>query len=497
MHRQTRVILTWGVLLILLWAAAFLSVRWAIGVHTRSADDARAHRALLSLWSAEAQRMQRMRQGARLMMTVPEMRALAGETHGGVSEENIGTLTGRLDALRALVDASCVCVLDSTAAAVAQNSGSPWGSLEELRSFLEHSPQASAMVTNVFDAAMRASPDQPPPEVWGLWTSGSELYHVVGMPLLAEARDEDAPARAGGALIAATRVGDGFARTLSRASGCEVTFVTTGRIAASSLPADLRSGVARFADASAGGPDLHAPAEIDMGESSYRSILRPVIDPCSGVAVGAVMIQSDVAGSRALQRSVSVVFTLLLAGGLVSAAVMVRVGAARRATVVNPFAGTGSAGRPTPPVTSPFRLEMPMTSPPPPSPAVPLDYDALVRRCCGNAAVAERVIEKFAAQLGDVVENLRRNLDASDAAELAKTAHALKGTAAMTGAEGVRGFAEGLEKLGREGRIDGAESLLGSLGEQIDACLAFISQRKLAAGGVTGTPAPGPKGMAA
>jgi two-component system sensor histidine kinase/response regulator len=320
MRLRTHIIITWGGLLILLWAGTFWPVQWLIASNMRSEENARFEQTLRSLRGAESERIERMRQGCRLVMTIPELRALIAEQRYEVSQENLESLTERLDALRELMNASCVCVLDARADVIAQNTGSPWGSLDDLRSFLSDSPQASALVKGVFAAREEGRPAAPGPrplEVWGLWTDGHALYHVVGMPLIFDAGEEGG-GHAEGALLSATRISDDLATGLSQSQGCQMTFLADGRPVASSLSQPARDEIERtglVTPATAPG----APFEMAVAGDAYRSSLQPLKDPCSGSVVGSVLVQSSLAESRRVQWNVTMAFLLILATGLLVA----------------------------------------------------------------------------------------------------------------------------------------------------------------------------------
>jgi len=434
MRLRTNIIITWCGLLILLWAGTFWPVQWLIAANVRTAEDARFEQTLRSLRAAEAERIERMRQGCRLVMTIPELRALIAERRYEVSQENLGSLTQRLDALRELMDASCVCVLDSHGGVVAQNTSSPWPSLGELRSFLTESPQASALVTSVFAAATRP-PSEQPLEVWGLWASGYDLFHVVGMPLIFEAGDADR-GRAEGALITATRISDDLATSLSQSQGCEMTFIAGGHPVASSLAQGGRDDIEQRGLANVG-PDPAAPFEMTVAGQAYRSSVRTLIDPCSGVGVGAVLMQSNLATSRRVLRNVTTAFLLVLATGLAAASI----------------AGSLMSRNITKPVNALLKGVRKVA-------AGDLDHELTAER--------RDELGELAREFNQMMSRLRSRRELQ------------KSTAAMAAAEGVRRAAESLDELGQDGRVDqaaGALAALVALEEQVRRCEAFIRER--------------------
>jgi len=97
----------------------------------------------------------------------------------------------------------------------------------------------------------------------------------------------------------------------------------------------------------------------------------------------------------------------------------------------------------------------------------------------GNAALANQLLDQFAAQLGGAVDEIACQLEADNAAALAHLAHRLKGTAASMSADLVRQAAWRLEDLGREGRLQEAGPGLEELKREIDRCLAFLPEARL------------------
>jgi CheY-like chemotaxis protein/HPt (histidine-containing phosphotransfer) domain-containing protein len=81
------------------------------------------------------------------------------------------------------------------------------------------------------------------------------------------------------------------------------------------------------------------------------------------------------------------------------------------------------------------------------SPEAPsIAFDELLERCVGNAVVAGRVLEKFAAGAPRQVEQLRGAVQAGDEEQIGRTAHFLKGMAANIGAARVADLAGRIEE---------------------------------------------------
>jgi len=92
-----------------------------------------------------------------------------------------------------------------------------------------------------------------------------------------------------------------------------------------------------------------------------------------------------------------------------------------------------------------------------------LDLDALLARCMGDTAVAERILAKFQRRLPDDLIQIETSLLAGEAERVASLAHALKGAAANLSATALREAAARLETAGRNADLDGAQACLRQL----------------------------------
>jgi signal transduction histidine kinase/CheY-like chemotaxis protein len=91
----------------------------------------------------------------------------------------------------------------------------------------------------------------------------------------------------------------------------------------------------------------------------------------------------------------------------------------------------------------------------------------LLQRVGGDAELLRRMIKIFLKDHPKKMALLRQALARKDAAALAATAHALKGSVSIFGAAEARQFAEELQDMGRQGQISGAAERLKLLEEQI------------------------------
>lgn len=94
-----------------------------------------------------------------------------------------------------------------------------------------------------------------------------------------------------------------------------------------------------------------------------------------------------------------------------------------------------------------------------------VDFDELVGRCMGNREIAERLIVKFCRKITADLESMSAGATASDADQVGRLAHGLKGAAANVACKEIRELAEQLEALGRAGDLSRAPALLHQLEE--------------------------------
>ncbi len=105
-----------------------------------------------------------------------------------------------------------------------------------------------------------------------------------------------------------------------------------------------------------------------------------------------------------------------------------------------------------------------------------VDLDDLVQRCMGDRAFAATILDKFAGQAADMLEELAEALDAEALERVAALAHTLKGASANVAAQDVSRLAAELEARGKSGDADEASAGLAALREQVTACLDYIRQ---------------------
>lgn len=127
-------------------------------------------------------------------------------------------------------------------------------------------------------------------------------------------------------------------------------------------------------------------------------------------------------------------------------------------------------------------------------PKSPFAVSELLDRCMGSATVAAMVLDKFENQLENDIAQMQKQHSEGDPAQLARTAHALKGAAGAVAASALHDLAAQLESMARENRIDTISKGIASIRDEVDRCLEHLpAARRALASAVPG----GPAGMGA
>ena len=108
----------------------------------------------------------------------------------------------------------------------------------------------------------------------------------------------------------------------------------------------------------------------------------------------------------------------------------------------------------------------------------PINLDQLNHSIGDDTSLLLEVIDIFIDTGPAMLTAIRAALEAEDAQDLEKTAHALKGSAGNFGAQAVVRSAAALETLGNSGSLAGARELLGELEHELDAMLAALKKIK-------------------
>lgn len=103
-----------------------------------------------------------------------------------------------------------------------------------------------------------------------------------------------------------------------------------------------------------------------------------------------------------------------------------------------------------------------------------IDTEALFNCCMGKVSFALILLRELEASGMKLVERIDQHVAAANCAEAAAAAHALRGTAAIIGAESLRSLAAEIEAVGNAGDLESIPALVNNLREQMRVCLAQI-----------------------
>ena len=114
------------------------------------------------------------------------------------------------------------------------------------------------------------------------------------------------------------------------------------------------------------------------------------------------------------------------------------------------------------------------------------DTDSIVEalHSFGDAVVVVELIELFLQDAPARLTQARAALDANKAAEAGEAAHSLKGSARNLRAGQLAKACEALEKMGKTGSLDDAETLLGQVEAELQKVATLLEQQKKALGKV-------------
>ncbi len=110
-----------------------------------------------------------------------------------------------------------------------------------------------------------------------------------------------------------------------------------------------------------------------------------------------------------------------------------------------------------------------------PAPSSPLDTEAALARCMGDAKLLAAALESFARETPAAVERLAAAAAAGDCAAAAASAHAIKGAAGLVTAATLAELAREIEQLARSGAAEATAHKVEALRGEMGRCLSFIS----------------------
>jgi HPt (histidine-containing phosphotransfer) domain-containing protein len=106
-----------------------------------------------------------------------------------------------------------------------------------------------------------------------------------------------------------------------------------------------------------------------------------------------------------------------------------------------------------------------------------LDLSRLENALGGDAMLMGEILEMYESTAAEDIDGLCAAVRQGDAEQIVRRAHALKGSSGNVGADKVMTVASRMERLGREGSIEGAAGLLSELldtfSSTVLACKAY------------------------
>jgi signal transduction histidine kinase/DNA-binding response OmpR family regulator len=320
MRLRTKLFASWVALTLVLWAGA----SWAIQRTVETSVAARARqgfaRTKRSLEHVQLERVRQIRQAGLLLMNIPMLRALIAENRYELTPENLASLEERLDYFKTVVDTSFVCALDVDGAPIAQSQRSPWTTVAELDDFLLESIQARALLEQLYGGIQAQTRRQADLGSYGLWFYEGQIYQVVAVPLIFQAAGDAPGPGPEGALLMGAPLTDGLAEELAYLHGCQVSFLSRNVITASSLGTPLRTELKALVEKDSWSA-LHTSA-LTMGGQHFHCSLEPLIDPRSGTAVGAMLVQNSLRESQMFLGQLWDRLFVIMISGLIVAAIM-------------------------------------------------------------------------------------------------------------------------------------------------------------------------------
>ena len=310
MPLRSKMLLIWGGFVLLLWAGTLWPVQRTLDATFSRLTSQEFEGTRQGLRALQDERVKRMRQASSLVMNIPELRALIAEHDYELEPANLTSLEERLDALAKTLGAGFVCVLDNRGNVIAQNQASPWSTIAKLHVYLERHVEAASLANSIY------APNRAAGDVYGLWSTDTGLMQAVGVPLVFDADDatQAASATPDGALIIATPITNELANELASSHACQLTFFSGQHVAATSI------SDARLID------QLPALLRLKQGDQAvvagitYRVYSETLRDPCSGTAVGQMLVQSDQRDAQAVHREMSRTLLAILGSGLTAMA---------------------------------------------------------------------------------------------------------------------------------------------------------------------------------
>lgn len=121
----------------------------------------------------------------------------------------------------------------------------------------------------------------------------------------------------------------------------------------------------------------------------------------------------------------------------------------------------------------------------------PLSLRELRERCMDDASVADMILDMFEKQARSDSAEIQRCLAAGDAAQIARTAHALKGAAGAVAAADLVSLARDIEVHAKASRLESVAGTLAALCDEVARCLAYLPAARQGLRSSGGPPARG------
>lgn len=108
----------------------------------------------------------------------------------------------------------------------------------------------------------------------------------------------------------------------------------------------------------------------------------------------------------------------------------------------------------------------------------PFDLDEALRRCVGSRELFGEIVGAFFDEADPSLERLRTALAHGDAAEVAATAHRLKGTVVYLGAARTEELTKRVEAAGRAGDLAAAAAAVDDLDHELAALKTALAPHR-------------------
>lgn len=106
----------------------------------------------------------------------------------------------------------------------------------------------------------------------------------------------------------------------------------------------------------------------------------------------------------------------------------------------------------------------------------PMNSAALFESCMNDANLVAMLLDRFEKQLINDMTSIDNAIAAQNSAQLAHTAHALKGASAVLTAYTLRDLAAQIEDAARHHAIGEAAACAEQLRDEIDRCMAYLPE---------------------